>query len=64
LVRLPSLHGTRDNKISIKKIDGKYLKEGLKGWQKGGVIDNEEDQVKLDVKDVDLDIFFKDNAPQ
>jgi hypothetical protein len=57
------IDGSGDGEISIKGIDLGQLVEGLKDWQKGGIIDDEEDGIELAEREDDLDIFFEDNAP-
>ena len=49
------IDGSHDHEISIKGLESSLLIEGLKDWQKGGIIDDENDKVELDEKDDERD---------
>ena len=52
-------NSSRDCEISVKGLDSSLFIEGLKEWQRGGIIDDESDEVELDEKDNEQDGLYE-----
>ena len=54
------IDGSADDEISIKGIETGFLTEGLRDWQEGGIlVDDEDDPVALDVSEDEAEVFFE-----
>ena len=53
------IDGSADHEISIKGIETGFLTEGLKDWQEGGIVEDENDPVALDVSEDEAEVFFE-----
>ena len=56
------IDGSSDSEISVKGIETAVLIDGLKDWQKGGLVDDEHNRVGLSEKGDDVDIFYEDTV--